>query len=734
QVVHQDQVSAQLYQDLPFERLVNELGVERDASRHPIFQVMFELQSFGNGGNVAEGWRKYFKSFQESVTYEVEKFDLSITIDDREELTGQISYATSLFHDDTITKLIAHYQHLLEQLTNSPDEPYSRFNLLTPEDYDQLVYGWNGIEKEYPNDRTIHDLFQEQALRTPGKMALVYEEDHLTYKDLNSRSNQLARHIRARYRERSGKEMEPDTLIALCLDRSLEMVVGILGVLKAGGAYVPIDPTYPQERIDYMLADTRAELVLVQREREEPTVLLPEGKLVYIGLGEDLYKIEDSNDLPPHSKSTDLAYVIYTSGTTGKPKGAMIEHVGMINHMVAMINECRIDGTSHLAQNAPQSFDICVWQMLTCLTCGGRTTIYGDDLILDTSKFVEKISSDEVTVLEVVPSYLATLLDELDSGKGEGIFKSLKCLVTTGEALKHDLVSRWFEKFPSIFMVNAYGPTEVSDDISLYVMDKTPDRISIPIGRPLQNLSIYIVDSFGEPCPRGVIGEIWVSGIGVGRGYLNNEEKTRNAFMRDPFIKDKSVRLYKTGDLGRWLSDGNLEYMGRNDEQVKVRGFRIELGEIEHALTGIAGIKQSCVLAKERKTDAGDMKYLVGYYVLDEEVTQATILEQLSKVLPEYMVPAALVEMESFPLTINGKLDKHALPDPAFASKDEGYVEPSNEIEKIVAKIWQDVLGLDRVGVTDDFFRIGGDSILSIQVCSRIRRSGFQCQVKDIFD
>lgn len=735
--VHHDQIESQLHQDLPFEKLVDELGVDRDPSRHPVFQVLIGVQSFGTQNNFSNKQKKYLKRYQAEDYYQVERFDLTILIDDsQEELIVQLSYATSLFHKDTIERFVSHYKRLLDELTQAPDKPYSAISLLNPWEYDQIINEWNATDKEFPKEKTFYQLFQEQVEKTPENIAIVHEGNYLTYKELNEKSNQLAHYIRTRYRDRTNQTFMPDTLIALCLDRSLEMAIGILAILKAGGAYVPIDPSYPKERIDYMLEDTEAVFVLTKKYITEGAIILPKDKTINIDLNAELYRMEDHSNLSINSTPQDLAYVIYTSGSTGKPKGAMIEHQGMVNHLYAKIDLLDLNETSIVAQNASQCFDISVWQFMAALVCGGKVIIYEGDLVLNPSKFLSRLKDDATNILEVVPSYLSALIDLIESNI-ESNLRSIKCLLVTGEELKADLVKRWFSIFPGKILINAYGPTEASDDITHHVISTCGESKLVPVGKTIQNLKIYIVNNDMQLCPIGIIGEICVSGVGVGRGYLNNFLKTKEVFVNDPFSKEKTVRLYKTGDVGKWLPDGNIQYLGRKDDQVKIRGYRIELGEIEHAITQLEGIGQACVLVKERKAETSSTKYLVAYYVSDKSnyvPNKIVIREKLSEMLPEYMLPSVFLELLSFPLSANGKLDKKSLPDPDFSSLAESYTAPVTEKEIIICNIWQVALGLDKVGVADDFFKIGGNSVLAIQVSHRMSKAlGCNVKVSDIF-
>ena len=727
QQVHQDQIKAQKYQDLPFEKLVEEMRVQRDSSRHPIFQVMFGLQSGIEDSTSINRQRVYFKPFLEAVNYDVEKFDLSISIDDRrDELKGIISYATRLFHRDTIVRLIDHYTYLLELLLESPQIAFSKLSLLCPHDYNRIVYQWNETDKDFPRNKTIYQLFEEQVNKTPDHIALVFGKVKLTFRELNEKSNQLARHIRAQYLERTNQVLKPDTLIALYLDRSLEMVIGILGVLKAGFAYVPVDPSYPKKRIEYLLRDTKAAFILSQKHlKPTSSILLPDNDIVYIDLSEDLYKLEAASNLEPHSCASDLAYVIYTSGTTGKPKGVMIEHRSVINLIEDLKEKYGVAPSEKFLLFTNYVFDASIEQWSLSLLSGGILYLIDNRSIIDNRDLIEFIVDNQITHFHSTPSHLSTIEPKKIS--------NLQRVVFGAEFLSKDLFEKYKKVIPKV--INEYGPTETT--ITSLISINSPVLNNVRI----QNIKIFVADHNIVPVPIGVIGELYITGECLARGYLNRDDLSSQSFIPNPFATDKDrlkgfTRLYKTGDLVRWLSDGSLEFIGRNDDQVKIRGYRIELGEISSALAKVPGIIQSCVLVRERNAELGSNKYLVGYYVLNngqEPISQAQILKQLSAVLPNYMLPSALVQMPSFPLTINGKLDKRAFPDPQLGHSKE-YVAPVTEAETDTCRIWQQILGLDRVGVTDDFFRVGGNSIQAIQVSHQMSKVlGWDVRVADIF-
>ena len=738
--VHQDQIEAQIHQDLPFEKLVNELGIERDTSRHPVFQVMFSVQNFGNRIREKGKSLDYISVYKIEDSYEIEKFDLSFFIDDHlEYLKIRISYATSLFEKETIERLTTNFKYLLEQLSTSGDKPYSQISIISPADYELIVNKWNDRDKEYSKVKTINQFFIEQALRTPDNIALVYAGMQISYRELNEKSNQLSRHISAVYAERTGKDIIPGTIIAICLDRCPEMVVGILAILKSGGAYLPLDPGYPFERINYMLDETDTRLILSSKQLIENTaVKLSLDKVVWIDLTEQLYHTNSKSDLQFYSKPEDLIYVIYTSGTTGNPKGVMVEHRAVASLVYSDIID--ISDSDVFAFFSAPVFDAATFELWMPLLNGNTLIIPRNlnDIIDDPVVFKQFLLANKISIL-----FLTTTLFESLYYSDVSIFNSLKFLLTGGEALDKNTVNKLLisNNKPWQF-INGYGPTESTTFATVYKFTNPVTSVNVPIGKPICNRKVYILDSSLAPVPIGVKGELFISGSGLARGYVNCTEMTSERFIKNPFTIKKnditgSNRLYKTGDLARWLPDGNLEFLGRNDGQVKIRGFRIEIGEIEHALGQINGILKSCVLLKEINTESGTNKYLAGYYVPVanvSKISQAAIIEQLCAFLPEYMIPEIFIEMEDFPLTVNGKLDRKALPDPDFSSSLFEYIAPGTETECDVCRIWQTVLGIEHVGITDDFFKIGGNSILAIQVAHRISKiPGLHVKVADIF-
>jgi amino acid adenylation domain-containing protein len=568
---------------------------------------------------------------------------------------------------------------------------------------------------------------QRQVELTPDAVAVADGRMELTYSELNERSNRLARHLK-------GRGAGNETPVALIMERSAQMLVTILACFKAGAAYLPIDPNYPEQRIRMIVGESGA--VVVVSDEQDRWGITGAVRWVWLEREREAIGRQPASNLPVSTDASNLAYVIYTSGSTGQPKGVMIERRGMINHLYAKIEELGLSGEDRIAQTACQCFDISVWQFLAGLMVGGRIEIVRSEYARDPVKLLEQVETRGVSVLETVPAMLRGMIESLEEGDaGDAELKRLRWLVVTGEALSAELCRRWLRLREKTKLINAYGPTECSDDVTHYVMSRAPEEgeVEAPIGRPLLNTRIYIVDVRNELAPAGAIGEICVGGEGVGRGYKNEAGKTAEVFIPDRFSGERGSRIYRTGDLGRWREDGNVEYLGRIDEQVKVRGYRVELGEIEAALEKHPAVKESVVVAKG---ESGREKTLVCYVVMKEAAGVGQLRHFLMERLPEYMAPSAYMKLEKMPLTSNGKVDKSALPSPDLsetggpgAMEDETlFLAPRTSVEEALVEIWQEVLGKRRIGVEDDFFDLGGYSLLATQVTSRLKKR-FQLEV-----
>ncbi|PSK89557.1 hybrid non-ribosomal peptide synthetase/type I polyketide synthase [Taibaiella chishuiensis] len=713
--IRQTTLEAYDHQDAPFEKVVEAVVRERDMSRTPLFQVMFELFNTPDAPVLSFGDMQLSAA---AITHTTALFDLIFAMKENENgLGGYIEYCTDLFHADTISRMAGHFVQLLQAVVLTPEMPVALLPMLTSSE-ETLLHSFSGYALAYPSDQTFVSLFATRVAADPGSIALVQGREQLSYTELDSRANQLSHYLR-------GRGVQADSLVGICTERGFAMVIAILGVWKAGGAYIPIDPAYPGDRVAFILEDSGAQLVL------STTVAS-----THLGSVSGLVLLDDEaiDREPVTAPDTapdpaDLSYIIYTSGSTGKPKGAMIEHRGMLNHLYAKVNDLHMHPGSVVAYTASYTFDISVWQMFSALLCGGTTVIYTEDQVLQPAQLMEAVDRQQVSILELVPSYLAAVLQENISVA----LRQLQYLLVTGEAVSRHVLAGWFShgQYKRIPVVNAYGPTEASDDITHHIMYDVPAGHSVPVGKPVQNMYIYIVDAAMQLCPVGVTGEICVAGIGVGRGYINRAELTAKQFIHDPFGPDQAVRMYRTGDLGHWLPDGTVAYTGRIDDQVKIRGYRIELGEIESVLQHSGLVQQAVVLAK---TDPAGNKRLVGYIVPEANSSQEAIINHLKEQLPEYMVPGVWVSLTHIPLTANGKIDRKGLPEPDMSLAGAGtYIAPVSDTEHTLAGIWQDLLGLVQVGIHDNFFTLGGDSIIAIQVVSRCKRLGYDLQPKDIF-
>nr|WP_196769786.1 non-ribosomal peptide synthetase/type I polyketide synthase [Vibrio coralliilyticus] len=746
--VNQDQIDGQQYQDVPFEKLVEELNIERDLSRHPIFQVMFGVQNFGLGDENKDDANSPLLPYQDQDhSEEIARFDLALFINDGgDEIQGHVSYKTSLFSATTISSYIEYFVELLTNLIHSPGREVQSLSLLSHAQRDTILLDWNRSKFSYPSQSTIAELFQRQVELNPNEVALVYRESQLTYRELNSRANALANVLRQSYKQRTGTDIQPGTLIPLCFDRGLEMVIAILAVFKSGGAYVPIDPHYPKERIDYILNDISAKLIVanrrfVQSNQSHPSPDLPQKSgvdaplffddfAIAADLDEPCYQDPILSNPPPFSAANDLAYVIYTSGTTGNPKGVMVSHRSLAYYTHVFIKTVEVD-TINSAFLLNYCFDASLPTIFSGLLTSGRTTILDNLNEFTSQDFVAYLKSQNINTLRLTPSMLMSCKDELVT------YDQPLSLVLGGEPIHCDAVNQMLAN-DNVKLFNQYGPTECTVGSTVKPISTA---IAIQnIGQPYPGKRVYILDQSQQLCPIGQVGELYIGGEGLAEGYLNRAELNQQRFIDNPFSSDGDkqhgfTRLYKTGDLARWQPNGDIEYFGRNDDQVKLRGYRIELGEIEHAIVDIDGVKEACVLLQKQQTGSQQRQFLIGYYRLEEhaQLTETMISEQLSQRLPEYMLPTHVVQLESFPLTPNGKLDKKALPIPTSAPQ-ETYEAPTNDIETEICAIWTEILGVEQVGVTDDFFKIGGDSISSIQIASRIRKIGFNCQVKSIFE
>jgi amino acid adenylation domain-containing protein len=722
--VRQVCLGAYSHQDLPFDRLVEELHLQRDLSRNPLFQVMFALQNAplrplelpGLTLSPVEG------------DSETAHFDLTLQIVDTEqELTAAFVYNIDLFDAGTIARMLGNFQTLLEAIVADPEQRLSDLPLLTETERQQLLVEWNGTKTDCQRDLCIHQLFEAQVKRTPDAIAVVFEAEKLTYGELNRRANRLAHHLRA-------LGVGPEVLVALCLERSLDMVIGLLGILKAGGAYVPLDPAYPKERLDFILKDAQVPVLLTQ-ERLAARFAEHDARVICLDSGWETMARE-SEENPCNSTLPDnLAYVIYTSGSTGQPKGVLVSHGSIADHCRNAQRYYELDPRDVVLQFASLSFDVSLEEILPTLIVGARLVIMGTN-IWPPAEFHRKISEFGLTVLNLPTAYWQELAREW-AGVPELVPNiQPRLFIVGGDTMLPDALKFW-QRTPvnSIRLLNAYGPTETTITATAFEIAPRPGENTtdqrVPIGRPLANRAIYILDRHNLPVPIGVPGHLHIGGAGLARGYLNRPDLTAEKFIPDPFRAEPGAQMYKTGDLARYRPDGNIEFLGRADQQVKIRGFRIELGEIEAVLGQHPAVREAVVLARE---DAPGEKRLVAYLVADS--TADELRRFLKDKLPEYMVPAVFVLLDALPLMPNGKIDRGALPAPdrSRPELEKAFVAPRDDLELQLAHIWEEVLGVQPVGVRDNFFELGGHSLLAVRLFALIeKRLGKQLPLTAVF-
>jgi amino acid adenylation domain-containing protein len=699
------------HRELPFERLVAELQPERLVSHTPLFQVMFDLQ---RPVKISLAFPELTVSPLESVS-QTAKFDLHISVTEKTDgLTIALKYNADLFEAETMQRMLGHTRHLLESIIYNPQQRLSELSLLSHDEEHQLLRQWNETKVDYGAGLTLHQLFEEQTERTPDAVALVFEDHSLTYSELNSRANQLARFLQL-------QGVGPESLVPICIERSLHMVIGLLGILKAGAAYLPLDPSYPQERLAFMLNDAQAHLLLTENKlaRQLPPIA---ARLVLLDDDWPLISEQSADNCAASATEQNLAYLIYTSGSTGQPKGAMISHQGLCNRLLWMQSQYGLDASDRVLQKTPFSFDVSGWEFFWPLITGATLVIAKPEGHKDSAYLVELINREQITTLHFVPSMLAVFLEE------EGLARrsSLRRVVCSGEALSLELQERFLSRIEAE-LDNLYGPTEASIDVTYWRCEAEEQQRSVPIGRPIANTEIYVLDEEMKPTSVGVAGELYIGGVGLGRGYWQRAKLTAEKFVPHPHSSADGERLYRSGDLARFGKDGRIEYLGRLDYQVKIRGFRIELGEIEAALMEQAGVREAAVVAQEETPGSSD-KRLVAYLVreredeaLDVDRLRATLRERL----PEYMVPSAFVMLAEMPLTSSGKINRRALPLPeqSTPAMKRAYQPPQTDAERTIAAIWQEALKVEKVGLTDNFFDLGGHSLSMVKVFTKLRGS-----------
>ena len=731
--VQQNVAGVYSHRAVPFDQVVSALKPERNQSYSPLVQVMLnwrdrddQPQFIGLPGLVTEALLAQPK---------IAKFDLALTLDRHgNEIQLETEYSTDLFDEDRIERLAGHLRTLLEGVVANVEQRLSALPILTRAERDQLLYAWNATQAVFPADKCVHELFEAQVAKSPDAIAVIFEDQQLSYAELNRRANQLAHHLRT-------LGVEPDARVALCLERGCEMIVGLLAILKAGGAYVPLDPAYPAERLAFMIEDSTPQVLLTQRAVQPAFGHLPD-RLSVVVLDDNHPPWAACPATNPEPASigltiSSLAYIIYTSGSTGTPKGVLIEHRALVQHCV----ECRefygLTSEDRVLQFASLSFDAAIEQIIPPLLSGARVVLR-EAVVWDACKFQQKLAEFGLTVINLPPAYWQQLAEGWANAVEPVSAHQLRLVIIGGDAMSIQTLKLWQQTpLNNVRLLNAYGPTEAvitatSFDIPARNLEHAP-RERIPIGRPRGARQIYVLDRWSRLAPVGVPGELHIGGSLLARGYHNRAALTTEKFIIDPFANKEGARLYRTGDLARYLPDGTIEFLGRLDHQVKIRGFRIELGEIEAALAKHPAVREVVVLALGEDSE----KRLAAYVVADSDDRLASSLRaHLVARMPEYMVPAAFVRLDRFPLTPNGKLDRRALPTP----DDEGYAReayeaPQGEVEIALAAIWGELLGVERISRNDNFFELGGHSLMAIQVLSRIRRRmDVSLKVRDIFE
>lgn len=719
QRVREVALGAYANQDLPFEQLVEELQPERNLSYTPLFQVMFQLDNTPTTTLELPGLTLSPLEFHN----EMAKFDLTLSMMDTEQgLIGSLEYNTDLFNAATITRMLKHFQTLVEGIVANPDQQISDLLLLPKTEQHQLLVEWNNTQTEYiQNKSCIHELFEAMVERSPDAIAVVFENEQLTYRELNQRANQLADYLRS-------MEVKPEILVGICVERSLEMVIGILGILKAGGAYVPLDPSYPKERLALILDDVKPLVLLTQKHL---VAELPTSTAQVVCLDEWQLYAQHSQENPSSSVTAEnLAYVIYTSGSTGTPKGVLITHQALVNHSIAAAKTYELQPEDRILQFASVSFDVAAEELFSSWL-SASTVVIRPNTILLFAHFVQFLVQEKLTVLNLPTAYWHEWVSYLAQTKAS-LPPTLRLVIVGTEQTLPEKLALWQklvgEAHPRIRWLNAYGPTEATIGVTIYeppepaTFQENQAANYVPVGRPIANTQVYLLDKHLQPTPMGVPGELYISGICIARGYLNHPELTAEKFIPNPFGEKSGMRLYRTGDLARYLPNGDIELLGRIDEQVKIRGFRIEPNEISAKLQQHTKVREAAVIAREDKH--GDL-YLVAYVSPDsEQVLANTELRSfLQDKLPQYMVPSSFVILPTLPLLANGKLDKRSLPAPETLRPEltDGFVMPQTQMEQTIATVWQKALNLENIGIHNNFFELGGHSLLMVKVHSQLR-------------
>jgi amino acid adenylation domain-containing protein len=700
--VRETALGAYMHQDIPFDKLVEELRPERSLTHHPLAQVIFTMQNVPREMmSIRDISLKGEPLEWGAAKNELHLFTAEPGAEADGSIHGAMEYATELYEGWRIRRLLEHLERMLEGMVLDEGGRVMELPMMSEQERQEVIVDWNQTTAEYPRERCAHELYERRVELAPDAVAVAQEGKHLSYRELNRRANQLAHYLRERG---VGAEVK----VGLCVERGLGMIVGLLGVMKAGGAYLPLDTGYPLERLTYMIEDSGCP-VIVTTEPLLEELLVTRAQIVKIDIDNDWPAIADESDGNPELMTgpANLAYLIYTSGSTGRPKGVMVAHGGVCNLMEAQKEAFNVGDQSRVLQFASLSFDASVSEIFSAFAAGGSLHVYARESLMPGNDLVKALREDQITTVTLPPTVLAAL--------GQEELFHLETVISAGEACGAEIVERWA---PGRRFLDAYGPTEITVCASIGECEAGSNR-KPAIGRPISNTQIYILDHEMESVPVGVRGELYLSGAGLSRGYLGRPELTAERFTPNPFSRESGARFYRTGDLGRYDRDGQIEYLGRMDDQVKIRGYRIELGEIEAALRERPSIDQAVVVA--RQEEEGGQR-LAAYLKAEEKLNISELKEYLKKKLPDYMAPAFIVQLEELPLTANGKIDRKALPKPEVNIETE-YAGPRTAVEEILCGIWSDVLKVERVGVLDNFFDLGGNSLSAFRVISRLRKA-----------
>lgn len=704
--VKENALQAYQNQEYPFEELVNKLQLERDNSRNPLFDTMLIMQNIPSYHTQANTLT--FTPYE--YKHKASKFDITFEIfQEKNGLLLHVEYVTKLFKQDTIERMVNHFFAIIEQILRNPSISISDIELLTQAEKDKILYQFNNTREEYPKDKQVHQLFEEQARRNPKQTALIFENQTYTYEFVNERANQLARKLR-------GLGIGKEDVVGLLFDRSVEMILGILAVMKAGAAYVAIDPDYPAEHVHYILEDSKTQVLLTETKHTDTIAFT--GPILDLN-AEALYRGDTAN-LEPISAADGLAYILYTSGSTGRPKGVMIEHSSIVNYLFAMQKTYPMTADDAYLLKTPYTFDVSVLELFGWFISGGSLVILEPNGHRNPKSILRALESYYVTLINFVPSMFKVFLNSIHEESIE-VLNKLKYVLVAGEAISHDVVEQFYSLTRNVTLDNLYGPTEATVIATSFPLRNAGEYSTLPIGKPIQNVQVYVMSESIQLEPIGIVGELYIAGAGVARGYLNKPELNEQKFFANPFVSNE--RMYRTGDLARWLPDGNIEFLGRMDHQVKIRGYRIELEEIETRLRSYEGIADAVVLDKD---DSLGNKQLVAYIITTNPLNMSEIKEHLNKQLPSYMIPAHFMTLDKLPVTTSGKVNRRALQDEALllTPRNQEGEEPKTVLEMKLLEIWKRVLKIEQVGTNEDFFELGGNSLLAVTLDLEMEEEG----------